>query len=757
VEPRGPALTGARPGNWAGRLFAILSIAPACAVTGWVVASFPLAAFGVFWPLLVLPVAVAGAGVAIWLGLALLRQPRVRILAPRWSVAATAVIAAGFAVFTWQTHSEHVIPRRDAGSYIQIGWWLAHHRALTYPIPAGAFGPSPGDLTFGSPAFYEHGNVLVPQFMTGWPMLLAAADWVAGWSGMLLLPALVGGCAILAVAGLAARLVGARWAPLAALLLAVTWPVLRVAQATFSEPVALLILAGGSCLLVDLVAALKPDPGGINGTSGTSALNGTNGLNRTDGLTGAEGPNGTNGLNGAGGADGANAANAANGATQPDPGRIRRHALAAGLVLAGGELVRLDFGVDFALTLPVIAGLWLVYRRVAGPFLVGAAISGGLGVLDCVFVTRPYVAVNWSSVVLMIIAMAAIIAVTILGVWVARRHGRALLASRWWRLVPVLGGCAVLLVAAGLLIRPYVEVDHSTSNRGVINFTEGVQQELGLPLDGTRGYAEQSLWWVAWYLGWPLLAAALVAAVLLTVRVLRGRELKWAIVLLVYLGSSVLTLLRPGITPDHPWADRRLVVEVLPGMVLLATWTVAWANRWLRRVAGSALARLRARRPGSAGKAIRAGAGLTALPWVLTVVVVGVLLAPILIATGPVAPDRTELGELAAMSAVCRSLQGNDSVVLLDPLWVPTVRAQCRLPVAQLMTPSTAEIGQVAASIRAAGRTPVIAGSTKSDLAAVGLTPTRIVNLHTRQDQQQLVRRPTGTKPLDIEFWLARP
>ena len=68
----------------------------------------------------------------------------------------------------------------------------------------------------------------MPQFMTGWPTMLAAAHWVAGWPGIFMLPAVVGGCAILALAGLAGRLVGQRWAPLAALWVALAWPVLRV-------------------------------------------------------------------------------------------------------------------------------------------------------------------------------------------------------------------------------------------------------------------------------------------------------------------------------------------------------------------------------------------------------------------------------------------------------------------------------------------------------------------------------------------------
>ena len=84
--------------------------------------------------------------------------------------------------------------------------------------------------------------------------------------------------------------------------------VLRVAQTTYSEPLALLFLAGGLCLVTDLVLV---DRGG-----------------------GVRGP-----------------------------------AVIAGLLLSAGELVRVDFGVDFALVLPIVAGLWATRRPGAGWFL----------------------------------------------------------------------------------------------------------------------------------------------------------------------------------------------------------------------------------------------------------------------------------------------------------------------------------------------------------------------------------------------------
>jgi 4-amino-4-deoxy-L-arabinose transferase-like glycosyltransferase len=209
---------------------------------------------------------------------------------------------------------------------------------------------------------------------------------------------------------------------------------------------------------------------------------------------------------------------------------------------------------------------------------------------------------------------------------------------------------------------------------------------------------------------------------------LAGRARRWLPVLLAYAGSALLVLLHPGITPDHPFADRRLVVEVLPGLAILATWTFA-----------SVLGRIPVGR----------------LRLAVAVALLAAYLAPMAVVTVPLAPQRTEQGELAAARAVCQALVPDDSVVLTDPLWMPTIRGQCGLPVAQLPQATPDAVRAVVAGIRATGRVPVIAGATAGELRALGLTPIAAADLETRQDQQQLVIRPNGTEPLAVQFFYA--
>ncbi len=91
--------------------------------------------------------------------------------------------------------------------------------------------------------------------MTGVPVLLSIGGWLAGVSGVLHGNAVIGAFALLAFAGLATRLVGARWAPLAVLALAFVQPELDVMRATYSEPAGQLILLGGMAIVVDAFVA----------------------------------------------------------------------------------------------------------------------------------------------------------------------------------------------------------------------------------------------------------------------------------------------------------------------------------------------------------------------------------------------------------------------------------------------------------------------------------------------------------------------
>ena len=122
---------------------------------------------------------------------------------PWWAVAGTVAVAVAFAAWQIAERTEQIIYLRDPSTYLEVGYWIAHHGALPIPDSVAAFGgPHPG-LGFASSNYYPRGTGIVPQFMTGMPLVLAAAVWLGGIPAALVITPLIGGCAVLSFGGLA--------------------------------------------------------------------------------------------------------------------------------------------------------------------------------------------------------------------------------------------------------------------------------------------------------------------------------------------------------------------------------------------------------------------------------------------------------------------------------------------------------------------------------------------------------------------------
>jgi hypothetical protein len=210
----------------------------------------------------------------------------------------------------------------------------------------------------------------------------------------------------------------------------------------------------------------------------------------------------------------------------------------------------------------------------------------------------------------------------------------------------------------------------------------------------------------------------------------------------------VLTLWRPGITPDHPWADRRLVPVLLPTIVIAATAVVAWSVRWAQR---------------------RLPATLLVLATVTGVVA---LFGPPLVATAPLATQRTEAGELGVVRSVCAALRPGDAVVAVDNRgfneWPQVVRGVCGHPAASLRTggaalppeqlrASVARLGSLVAA--RGGRLVLLASGEdvppQQVLDGLGLQSRRVAVLVTLEDQRALAHPPTHGGKLRFAVWLA--
>lgn len=793
--PPDPAEVPGLRGEWLSGIVLARS-GPLVAVVVLVIAllAVVLVPFGGWQPWIVWPALVAAVLGGLWLVRRVPAAP-----APLWCAPAVLAIAIGHGLWAGLTHAEHVVLRRDAGSYALYTQWISTRHGLPVSSWLEAFGGSAAltDPAFrlSSPAYYQvvHGAAgaagtsvdIVPQFLIGAPAVYSLGWWAAGWNGLLVMPAICSALALLGFAGLVTRLVGARWAVLATAAFALAQPVLHAARSTYSEPVALILVVAAAGLLVDAVVAGNPVRAAVTGVPGAPGVPG--------------------------------------GWGREDPGSARALALASGLAFGLACLVRVDGLREVSLLLPVAAVLALRRHPAARPLVVGALTGTAVAAVPALWLSLPYLGTIAASLIPLLVG-GVVLGLGSLAVvrFARRREGRPTAAgtrftgplwrARWPRLL----GAAVLLLGVFLASRPLwltVRQDPNDSGSRVVAALQLVQ---GLKVDGGRTYAEHSLNWISWYLGPVMLVGAWLVFTALAAATARwwldpvpaataqaagtpvggsadqqidqqadrstdgagekpaptamaqestqestqesaqesaqepaGRALggvpSWLGPAVVAFGSTVLTLYRPGITPDHPWADRRMVTVVIPALVIAGTAAAAWLTRRAMR-----------RWPATALVAVVAG-------------VVAVMLVPPLMATLPVAVQHTEQGEVAAAEQVCAALGTDDVVIALDNRaaneWPQVIRGVCDRPSSSLDVADitdteavAAQVGPIAARISAAGNTPVLLAATvegESVIEALGLEADRVVDLNTTEDQRYLTQVPDGEAELDVDVWLA--
>ncbi|MEV4888357.1 hypothetical protein AB0K48_03065 [Nonomuraea sp. NPDC055795] len=485
---------------------------------------------------------------------------------------------------------------------------------------------------------------------------------------------------------------------------------------------------------------------GGGGSAGGSAAGGTTaGGGRSRGSGSAVG----GGSAGGGVAGEGRGAGAGGGVGGPEGG-VRWVAGLAGLVFGLATLVRID-GLRDVLPVLAFAGLLVAmsrFRRPVGvlglPLLGGLAAGVGLGFLAAYTFARPYLAYLSRSVVPLLLICGAVLVLTLVGTAVAPRLARIRLPRR----LPEIGAALVALVMVGFAVRPWVQTVHRQPVSGddvrTARFIEETQKANGLPVDGTRLYFDESLYWVIWYVGVPVVVLATVAAAVLVRRLLRNAAaFEWLLPLAVIGWTTVTTLLRPEITPDQPWAARRLVPVVIPGLVVLAVWGLDWVRDKTRRL----------------------GYGSRVQAWTAGVGTVLILVPPVITSIGT-AFTPIERGERAAVEAMCRAIPRDASVLIIERVtadrFTQVVRGMCGLPSAEVRrepgsdTARREDVDSLIAGVERAGRTPVILAASADQVRFYGPFE-QVMALATRQDERSLTEPPNGTWSLRINVWMSHP
>jgi hypothetical protein len=410
------------PRDSAGLLLGRLTALPALLLLPFLLTSFPLLLAGYFKPV---PVIV------LWLALTALVVPYVwrRIPSvtgaaiwgtaahggakptPRWALWSLVAVSVAFGVFNAAFHSQFVIVEYDAASYVQFASWISQHGTTVIAENSQFFGGHPASITYAGAAFFQVDGHVVPQFMAGLPMVLSLGFWAGGMRLAVFAAPVLGALAVFTFGGLAARLVGPRWAPFAALAIAVTVPMQYVSRDTWSEPLALLLLAAGLSLWID---SQRTDRGEEDA-----------GRWRT---------------------------------SWRQHSRSASHVLAAvaGLLLGLILLVRIDGPADILFVIPYCGLLVLRRQRQVVPFIAGLLAGTLYGAVDGVFLSLPYLRLNKQSVVGEWAVIFLVLIATVAGVWWLRRRGSELRTppKRWLTLVVAVLPFAVLALS---VIRPYAE------------------------------------------------------------------------------------------------------------------------------------------------------------------------------------------------------------------------------------------------------------------------------------------------------------
>jgi hypothetical protein len=332
-------------------------------------------------------------------------------------------------------------------------------------------------------------------------------------------------------------------------------------------------------------------------------------------------------------------------------------------------------------------------------------------------------------------------------------------------------GLAVLIPIAaliGLAIRPSVQVTRGATDPSYIHYIASLQRLAGLAVDGRQQYSEQSLNWVIWYLGVPAVLLACGGAALLARRCVRAllrwrgaaaAAQAWGLPLLIFGWSTAAVLWDPAIYPDQPWASRRLIPVVLPGLICLALW---------------ACSRIRLR-------AADLEAGPIALGLVVTCSVLAMIVPAAVTTFDPGYAGTGKARHLAArgmaltgvfkdekpvVSSLCAAINGSGggstaSVIIVDSAtasaFTQVVRSMCDVPAASMDSASPALVEQAVSAIEHAGRRPVLLGSTSASVDLIGAVPRQVLKLSTTQDAQDLTGPPAAPWPLTYSVWMASP
>jgi hypothetical protein len=423
-------------------------------------------------------------------------------------------------------------------------------------------------------------------------------------------------------------------------------------------------------------------------------------------------------------------------------GRVRDFAL-AGLVAGVAAMARIDSDASL---LALIGVLTVLLARApigartpvlirAGAMLGSAVGAAALGWADVAWLASGYYHDERTHILLLVkaaVALSVLGACVVLLAWRPRIRA-ALGSSQWRRPAARLAGAAVVLAFAMLASRPLWMRGHGVLTPYLIQ----VQKQAGDAVDGTRTYDEQTINWQALYFGWPTVLLAVVGYVLLLHRLLRQRDYALLGVHGMGLAVSMLYLWSAQITPDQVWASRRFVPVVMPVLLVAAAFALRELHARLNRLGRS---------------------GHFARP--VTAVGVAMMIGVPLVVTVPAFGVREEVPQRAQVAAICSYVGASGAVLEVDQSaqwgYGQTIRSYCNVPSLGLLSPTSAQLATVRASLLASGRTLYVLSEDPSQIPFVrsALHPEPFSSVATSRWPSTLHTTPVGSATERVTVYL---
>ena len=396
-----------------------------------------LAGVGAWLPWVVLPLALVAAVACGWWAHGIPARSL-----PIWTAALLVAVSVGAGIWTATTHSEQVLPRRDSASYLQTAISMAQtHRRVVPVDPASVGGPEVlalDGITLSSPAFYEVGGSEDPAVQPQF-VIGPGAIWSLGvWLG--------GPAGAMLLPALLSALGILGLGLLTARIGAPRWSPLAAAGVALLFPVLHTARSTYSEPLAMLTLGAACSPSSSPRAKGPGA-------------------------------------------------RWVAQPCSRGSSSVARAFVRVDALREIVLLLPVVA---LAARGGRWPRLtvLGAGCRPARSRVRCgcrgsTSPTSPPASSHCSRSGVLLGGSRAVMLW-----WRAWRRCRR-------RLVPLPDGRGVVVVLVGLYLasRPLWQVVRQDPNDPGSRVVAGMQARQGLPVDGGRTYAEQTVAWLSWYVG----------------------------------------------------------------------------------------------------------------------------------------------------------------------------------------------------------------------------------------------------------------